>query len=237
MKKNIMFIGGLVILSMLLCISIIFNISHNRSKELLLPKPELAEGIRGEQYGIDKNINEATIDDYLNLPNVVYRDVRPLEDVAPWEEKGGDRFISAFIPGFEVVPYIYLSGFSKKYLEEKKEEGVEGLYQGETLFTHNEDGTYTANYEESMEILEYLFPKDKTIFIICGAGGYAGLTKNLLVSLGWNKDKIYNIGGYWFYDGKNSEPIKRTIDGKDYYDFWKLNYHNIDFENLRKIHE
>ena len=199
-----------------------------------MPLPELADGIRGEQFGIDKNINEATIDNYLNRDDTVYRDVRPLEDVAPWENKGGDRYISAFIPGFEVVPYIYLAGFSDKYIEEKKEEGVEGLYQGKSLFTINDDGTYTANYEESMDILEYLFPKDKNIFIICGGGGYAGLTKNLLVALGWDENKIYNIGGFWYYEGNNSEQIKRTIDGKDYYDFWKLNYHNIDFNTLRE---
>lgn len=111
---------------------------------------------------------------------------------------------------------------------------MEGLYQGKSLFTINDDGTYTANYEESMDILEYLFPKDKNIFIICGGGGYAGLTKNLLVALGWDENKIYNIGGFWYYEGNNSEQIKRTIDGKDYYDFWKLNYHNIDFNTLRE---
>ena len=35
-----------------------------------------------------------------------------------------------------------------------------------------------------MDILEYLFPKDKFIFIMCGAGGYANFTKQMLVSLG-----------------------------------------------------
>ena len=36
---------------------------------------------------------------------------------------------------------------------------------------------------------------------MCGGGGYAGMTKNMLVSLGWDKDKIYVVGGYWFYEG------------------------------------
>ena len=30
-----------------------------------LPKPEVTKGIRGEQFGIDQNINEETIDQYL----------------------------------------------------------------------------------------------------------------------------------------------------------------------------
>ncbi len=230
MNKKYVIIGSIIVFVVLL-VGVFVCLNKN---EKPLPLPELADGIRGEQFGIDKNINEATIDNYLNRDDTVYRDVRPLEDVAPWENKGGDRYISAFIPGFEVVPYIYLAGFSDKYIEEKKEEGVEGLYQGKSLFTINDDGTYTANYEESMDILEYLFPKDKNIFIICGGGGYAGLTKNLLVALGWDENKIYNIGGFWYYEGNNSEQIKRTIDGKDYYDFWKLNYHNIDFNTLRE---
>ena len=48
------------------------------------------------------------------------------------------------------------------------------------------------------EILEDLFPKDKKIFLMCGGGGYAGMMKNLLISLGWNQDNIYNVGGYWY---------------------------------------
>ena len=76
--------------------------------------------------------------------------------------------------GFEVVPYPYLvnvSGLPKE---------VGDTYKGNTLFTEK-DGKYTANYKESMDILEYLFPKDKNIFLMCGGGGYAGMTKNLLV--------------------------------------------------------
>ena len=44
---------------------------------------------------------------------------------------------------------------------------------------------------------------------MCGGGGYAGMTKAMLVSLGWNGDKIYNTGGYWYYNGKNNVEVKR----------------------------
>ena len=70
---------------------------------------------------------------------------------------------------------------------------------------------------------------------MCGGGGYAGMTKNLLVSLGWDKDKIYNVGGFWYYKGKNKINVKNTSRGSNTYDFYKIAYHDIDFDNLTKI--
>ena len=70
---------------------------------------------------------------------------------------------------------------------------------------------------------------------MCGGGGYAGMTKELLTSLGWDANKIYNVGGYWYYEGKNNIEVKRVVDGNNYYDFWKVNYHNIDFTYLKEV--
>ena len=70
---------------------------------------------------------------------------------------------------------------------------------------------------------------------MCGGGGYAGNTKDLLVSLGWDETKIYNVGGYWYYKGSNNIQVKRVTNDKTYYDFWKVNYHNIDFNSLTKV--
>ena len=190
-----------------------------------LPKPTLSEGLRGE-LGIDKNINEETIDKYLGRKDSVYYDMRMLIDTANYENIGGDSYLSGFIKGFEVLPYPYLA--EVKGLPEE----VGTPYTGKTLFSIKDD-KYVANYKESMEVLEYFFPKDKYIFLMCGGGGYAGMTKNMLVSLGWNKDKIYDIGGYWYYKGKNKVEIKN--EKYNSYDFWKLNYHNIDFDNLHEV--
>ncbi len=201
-----------------------------------LPKTELSEGLRGK-YGIDKNINEKTIDQYLNRTDTVYRDVRMLVDTATWENKGGDRYLSGYVEGFEVVPSVYLTGFTDAYIEQKRVENVSGLYVGETLFTLNEDGkTYHANYEESYDILETIFPKDKNIFIMCGAGGYAGQIKDLLVALGWDATKIYNVGGYWYYEGNHSIQVKEIKNGEDVYNFSKVPYYNIDFDSLHEVH-
>lgn len=187
-----------------------------------MPLPEVTEGVRGE-LGIDKNINEDTIDNYLGREDSVYRDMRMLVDPASYDAIGGDSYLSGFVKGFEVVPYPYLVNVTGL------PEVVGSSYQGETLFTQNEDGTYKANYKESMEVLEYLFPKDKYIFLMCGGGGYAGMTKNLLVSLGWDETKIYNTGGFWYYKGENKVEVKNSNGN---YDFYKVAYHDIDFNNF-----
>ena len=194
-----------------------------------LPKPEVTDGIRGEQFGIDKNINEETIDNYLGREDTVYRDMRMLKDPGNYEAIGGDSYLSGFVKGFEVVPFPYLVNVTGL------PEEVGDTYTGKTLFTYTEKDGYKANYEESMDILEYYFPKDKNIFLMCGGGGYAGMTKTMLIALGWNKDNIYNVGGYWFYTGKNNVMVKRTVDKKDVYDFWKVTVHDFDFDELTRI--
>ena len=186
-----------------------------------LPKPELSEGQRG-QLGIDKNINEASIDKYLGRNDSVYYDVRMLEDSASYEEIGGDRYLSGYVDGFEIVSYPYLVNV------EGLPEAVGKSYSGPTLYTHTGD-SYTENYKESASILNDLFPKDKYIFLMCGGGGYSGMLKNMLVDLGWDGNKIYVVGGYWYYEGEHDIKVKKA-DGS--YAFWKVPYHDIDFTKL-----
>ncbi len=193
-----------------------------------LPAPELSDGQRGE-LGIDKNINESNIDKYLGREDSVYYDMRLLEDPANYEAIGGDRYLSGIIKGFEVLPYPYLAPVVGL------PEEVGKAYSGQSLFRMTDDGNYIANYREAMQILTDLFPKDKNIFLMCGGGGYAGMTKNLLVKLGWDENKIYNVGGYWYYEGKNKVEIKETVNNNTYYAFWKLPYHDIDFSSYTKI--
>ena len=226
MKKNLKYVL-LAILLLSLGLNIYNLVNRKTSKTSELPKPELSEGLRGT-FGIDKNINETTIDNYLNRSDSVYRDMRMLKDPGNYEAIGGDSYLSGFIKGFEVVPYPYIVNVTGL------PEEVGKTYEGKTLFTLK-DGKYIANYNESLSILEYLFPKEKNIFLMCGAGGYAGSTKEMLVALGWDENKIYNIGGYWYYNGNNNVEVKRTTNNKTYYDFYKINYHNIDFTNLTKV--
>ena len=224
MKKNVFTISLVIILCLGVCAC------SNKNELEGLPIPEITEGIRGEQFGVDKNINEKTIDKYLNRSDSVYRDMRMLKDPGNYEAIGGDSYLSGFIKGFEIVPYPFLVNVTGL------PEEVGDTYTGSTLFTLNDKGEYIANYEESLEILEYFFPKDKNIFLMCGGAGYAGMTKTMLVELGWNENKIYNVGGFWYYEGTNTINVKRiNSDDSVSYDFWKVIYHDIDFDNLHEV--
>ena len=221
-KKKLVIIFVIVLISAL-SVWLIMNLN-------ILPKPEISEGLRGE-LGIDKNINEKNIDEYLNRDDCVYYDMRMLIDEASYENIGGDSYLSGFIEGFEVVPYPLLA----HVIDLPEEVGTP--YSGKTLFYIDENGEYIANYEESIKILEYYFPKDKKIFLMCGGGGYANMTKIMLVSLGWDEEKIYNVGGYWYYKGENNIIVKNEGYEEVVYDFWKVPYHDIKFENLHEVNK
>lgn len=196
------------------------------SKETALPAPENESGFRGE-LGIDKNINEKTLDNYLFRNDVAYRDMRLLKDPGNYEAIGGDSYLSGFVKGFEIVPLPYIVPVTGL------PEAVGKTYDGTTLYSTESDGSHKANYAESDSIIDYLFPKDKALFLMCGGGGYAGMTKKFLVSMGWDASKIYDVGGYWYYEGKNAVEVKReNSDGSFSYDFWKVPYHAIDFSTL-----
>ncbi|MBR5046050.1 hypothetical protein IKX73_00225 [Candidatus Saccharibacteria bacterium] len=203
-----------------------FAFGGSTSKLISLPKPEVSEGERGN-LGIDKNVNESTIDKYLGRSDAVYRDLRMLIDPGNYGAIGGDSYLSGFVNGFEVAPLPYIVNVTGL------PDVVGDTYTGKTLFTDEGDGNYKMNYLESMEILEALFPKDKIIFLMCGGGGYAGMMKKMLVALGWDENKIYNVGGYWYYAGNNNVYVKEVLpDGSAKYNFYKVPYHMIEFDNL-----
>ena len=186
-------------------------------------------------FGVDLNINMATLDEYLGRDDVVYRDVRMLFDPADYAAIGGNADLASTVEGFRIVPYPYLATLTAL--------PVSGAYEGDTLFTltWNEDGsiaTATANYEESMLVLEDLFPKDKAIFLMCGGGGYAGMTKSLLIFLGWDPALLYNVGGNWAYEGDHAvELIQYSEDanGNDSFCPWRADYALIDFSRLHPV--
>jgi 3-mercaptopyruvate sulfurtransferase SseA len=190
---------------------------------------------KANMFGVDKNININTIDDWLGRDDVAYIDVRMLIDPGDYRKIGGDPILSGTIEGFEVVPYPYLAN-----LTGLPPQVAASQYDGPTLFTLTWDkkgniDTLTPNYEESEMIIKDLFPQDKAIFLLCGGGGYASFTRALLIKLGYDPDKLYNIGGFWFYKGNKAVNIKVSYgDNKEYYAFHRLKYHYIDFDQLHK---
>lgn len=179
-------------------------------------------------FGEDVNVNMATIDDYLGLSDAVYRDMRMTEDPYNYEAIGGDSYLSGMIEGFELIPFPYLA----PTLNMPAELG-EG-YDGPTLFTVDENGHYVPCYEESVSILEEIFPKDQAVLLMCGAGGYAGMTRGLLLDLGWDERMVFNTGGYWFYEGEHGvlTPYEIGDDGVKNYDFSQVPEIQILFDEL-----
>ncbi|MBQ9988918.1 MAG: hypothetical protein IJP30_04200 [Clostridia bacterium] len=201
------------------------------AKPAPLPKPE---AMQGDQFGVDKNINMTTIDQYLGRDDVAYRDMRMLFDPAQYGDIGGEADLTRTIRGFKVVPFPYIGTLQSL--------PVAGAYTGDKLFdivwtASGEVESVTPVYEESMTILEELFPKDKAIFLMCGGGGYAGMMRTLLIELGWNEALLYNIGANWTYDGENKLELivyPEAVDGNKLYAMWRADYAFIPFDKLNK---
>ena len=99
---------------LLLCLTLFCGLisfsacSCNKDKNDL-PTPEVGTSPLARQFGIDKNINVDTLDNYLFRDDVVYRDMRMLKEEVNYEAIGGDSYLSGFVQGFEVVPFPYLA--------------------------------------------------------------------------------------------------------------------------------
>jgi hypothetical protein len=202
-----------------------------------LPPLPAAEPDADSSFGIDKNINIDTIVDWLGRDDVAYRDVRMLFDPADYGAIGGEADLSRTIEGFKIVPYPYIATMTAL--------PVSGAYVGDCLFSviWGDDGSVVsveANYDESMMILEELFPKDKAIFLMCGGGGYAGKMRSLLIFLGWDASKLYNVGANWSYTGSHTLELivyPEQAGGHPIYATWRADYATIDFSRLTAVRE
>ena len=190
----------------------------------VLPKPELAEGERG-QLGIDKNVNESTIDKYLGRKDAVYRDVRMLEDPGNYAAIGGDSYLSGFVDGFEVVPLPYIVNVAGL------PEAVGDTYKGKTLLV----------------IVDYKTGSQDLNLSNC----YYGLNLQLPVYLYLSKKgDLKNSEVVGFYLQKILTPIPKIDTKKDYslqkednlrlqgyslYDEELLNEFDSTYENSRVV--
>ena len=218
--------SGLVLESL---VSIEAEGAHTTRLPAAAPDPESV-------FGVDLNIHIGTIDEWLGRDGIAYRDVRMLLDPASYGDIGGDALLSQTIEGFQIVPYPYLASLPAL--------PVEGAYSGDTLFTltWDEDGnidTVRTNYRESMIIMEALFPRDQPILLMCGGGGYAGMTKALLAYLGWEETLLYNVGGNWGYEGEHALTLSlKAVDAAEdevILATWLADYKLIDFQFLHPI--
>ena len=183
-------------------------------------------------FGVDRAVNVGNIDQYLNRPDVAYRDCRMLFDPADWWSMNGNPDLATALEGFRIVPMPYLVTLPPL--------PVSGAYDGDALFTaawdeNGEIASLEANYRESRQALDDLYPKDRPVFLVCGGGGYAGFTKKLLTYLGWDPSLLYNIGGMWDYKGDRLVHIIEygETEADDLYAMWRADYADIDFSLLR----
>jgi hypothetical protein len=184
-----------------------------------------------DQFGVDLNVNMDTIDNFLGLRGVAYRDMRMLRDPADYASIGGDSVLSIAIEGFRVVPFPYVGTL--------QELPVSGAYAGDRLFdiTWADDGSVASampRYEESEQIIEDLFPRTEPIILCCGGGGYAGMMRRLLVYLGYDESRLYNAGGVWDYVGYYPIELAKYDDetGDTTYFMWRADVADIDFSEL-----
>ena len=139
-------------------------------------------------------INPKNIDDYLFRDDCIYIDTR---DPKQFYEEGS-------IAGFVNIPfYGYICDFKK---------GTGSLF----TFTKISDeillgdpGSFIANYEESEEVIKSLFPKDKNILVIATAGVESCYLLNLLVQLGYDEEKLYNVGSFTTGMGNDIAYVSR----------------------------
>lgn len=137
------------------------------------------------------SINADNLDQYLNRLDTVYIDLRDFKDTQ-----------SKHFRNFEQIPF-----FGLIYSKEASDDMVQ-LFSGDTKAP-------TATYEESAELLEELFPRDKNIFLLCQSGGRVAMMMDILKAHGYDMSKVYNIGGIAHYtDNKYAPLLVETLELK-----------------------
>ena len=99
----------------------------------------------------------------------------------------------------ENVRFIDLRDSSEGYAVGHVErfESISYFNYVEKLYTPDADKkVFTANYEESQDYIELLFPRDTPIFLMCQGGGRVVYMMNLLKQLEYDMSMIYNVGGW-----------------------------------------
>ena len=124
-------------------------------------------------------INSENLKQYLGRTDVMYIDLRDYSDYA-----------KKHLRNFECIPFFALI-FNA---EAANDASLPQLYGG----TPDEP---IPVYAESDELLEALFPKGKTIFLMCQSGGRVNNMMKILNARGWDMTKVYNIGGMAHYAG------------------------------------
>ena len=66
-------------------------------------------------------------------------------------------------------------------------------------------------------MLESMFPKNKTLFLMCQSGGRVKTMMQLLDQYGWDMTKVYNVGGTGSYNATDGYDIVQFVRADDAY--------------------
>ena len=148
---------------------------------LNLPAKEIAESTKMSE----SPISPKNLDDYMFREDCVYLDTR-----YPYQ-----FYQEGAIAGFLNLPfYEYIADFKKEVnalytITKFKNEDGSIIYAGAP-------GSFVANYEESDDLIYDLIPQDKNILVIATAGVESSYFLNLLIQLGYDPAKLYNVGSF-----------------------------------------
>ena len=130
-------------------------------------------------------INKDNLYEYMGRSDVAYIDLRDFAD-----------YQFSHLEGFTNVQF---------FADIWNQNGVAG-----TNHLFNKD--YTPAFADSVEILETLIPKDKTVFLMCAGGGRVVWMMDILELNGWDMSKIYNVGGMNNYKAEGFNQYKVSKD-------------------------
>ena len=115
------------------------------------------------------NTHATAVKEFIGTPNIRYFDLRDVTE----------GYGAGHVQGFETVSYF------------KTIVGTDNQ-----LFYTDADGKYVARYEESVLVLNKIFPKDATLFVMCAVGGRVQPFLKLLAQYNYDMSKVYNVGGW-----------------------------------------
>jgi rhodanese-related sulfurtransferase len=165
-------------------------------------------------------INVSNLDEYLFRDDTYYVDTR---EINQWLEEG---HVAGFvnIPFYQAVANIKTSTDVLYSFDRIRDAG------GNVTVSLGEPGSFSANYEESLSILNAIFPKDKNIIFLSTAGVEASYLIALLIQEGYDGGKLYNAGPFSNTVGSNVayrdfKEAKYLVKGNNAYTLeYKINF-------------
>ena len=169
------------------------NSNDNGEKEINIPSKNNAN----DTSALTSPINTTNLDQYLFREDVQYVDLRSPKMIMN----------EGHIAGFEFIPfYSIIASFNDDNTLYK----MQHVYNDGQTIPAGQVGGFVKQYEESENIINSLFSKEKYIFLVSQGGSEASYTINLLIQLGYCGNLLYNIGGVMNSEGIASYSSIKT---------------------------